>query len=49
MEVIRRLLTAAPAALRPGGWLVLEIGEDQAAPLAALMAAAGLRGRRRAR
>ena len=41
MDVIRRLLTAAPAALRPGGWLVLEIGEDQAAPLAALMAAGG--------
>ena len=41
MEVIRRLLTAAPAALRPGGRLVLEIGEDQSGPLAALMAAAG--------
>ena len=37
MEVIVRLLRAAPAALRAGGWLVLEIGEDQAAPLAALM------------
>lgn len=41
MDVIRRLLTAAPAALRPGGRLVLEIGEDQAGPLAALMGAAG--------
>ena len=41
MDVIRRLLTAAPAALRPGGRLVLEIGEDQAGPLAALMAAGG--------
>ena len=41
MEVIRRLLTAAPAALRPGGRLVLEIGEEQAAPLAAVMTAAG--------
>ena len=41
MDVIRRLLTAAPAALRPGGRLVLEIGEDQAGPLAALMAARG--------
>ena len=41
MEVIRRLLTAAPAALRPGGRLVLEIGEEQASPLAAVMTAAG--------
>jgi release factor glutamine methyltransferase len=41
MDVIRRLLAAAPAALRPGGWLVLEIGEEQADPLAALMAAGG--------
>ncbi len=31
----------SPAALRPGGRLVLEIGEDQAGPLAALMAAGG--------
>jgi release factor glutamine methyltransferase len=42
MAVIRRLLTAAPAALRPGGRLVLEIGEEQAGPLAALMATQGL-------
>ena len=41
MELIRRLLTAAPAALRPGGRLLLEIGEEQAAPLAARMTAAG--------
>ena len=41
MEVIRRLLTAAPAALRPGGRLVLDFGEEQAAPLAAVMTAAG--------
>jgi release factor glutamine methyltransferase len=41
MDVIRRLLTAAPAALRPGGWLLLEIGEEQAGPLAALMTAQG--------
>ncbi len=41
MAVIRRLLAAAPAALRPGGWLVLEIGEDQTAPLAAFMATRG--------
>jgi release factor glutamine methyltransferase len=42
MAVIRRLLTAAPAALRPGGRLVLEIGEEQAGPLAALMVTQGL-------
>jgi release factor glutamine methyltransferase len=41
MDVLRRLVTAAPAALRPGGRLVLEIGEDQSGPLAALMVAAG--------
>jgi release factor glutamine methyltransferase len=41
MAVIRRLLMAAPMALRPGGWLALEIGEEQAGPLAALLAAQG--------
>jgi release factor glutamine methyltransferase len=41
LAVIRRLLAAAPAALRPGGWLVLEIGEDQAAIVAGLMDARG--------
>jgi release factor glutamine methyltransferase len=41
MDVHRRLLIAAPAALRPGGRLVLEIGEDQSGPLAALMVVAG--------
>ena len=41
LAVIRRLLAAAPAALRPGGWLVLEIGEDQAATVAGLMDAQG--------
>jgi release factor glutamine methyltransferase len=41
LQALRRLVTAAPAALRPGGWLVLEIGEDQAGALASLMAAEG--------
>ena len=41
LAVIRRVLSAAPAALRPGGWLVLEIGEDQAATVAGLMDAQG--------
>jgi methylase of polypeptide subunit release factors len=30
--------------LRTGGWLLLEIGEDQAGPLASLMAAEGFSG-----
>jgi release factor glutamine methyltransferase len=42
LQPLRRLVTTAPAALRPGGWLVLEIGEDQAGALASLMAAEGL-------
>ena len=42
LQVLRRLVTAAPAVLRSGGWLVLEIGEDQAGALASLMAAEGL-------
>lgn len=42
LQALRRLVTTAPAALRPGGWLVLEIGEDQAGALASLMAAEGL-------
>jgi release factor glutamine methyltransferase len=41
LAVIRRLLAAAPTALRPGGWLVLEIGEDQAATVGGLMNAQG--------
>jgi release factor glutamine methyltransferase len=42
LQALRRLVTAVPAALRPGGWLVLEIGEDQAGALASLMGAEGL-------
>jgi release factor glutamine methyltransferase len=41
LRALRRIVTAAPAALRPGGWLVLEIGEEQAGPLASLMGAEG--------
>ena len=41
LAVLRRLVMAAPAMLRPGGRLVLEIGEDQAGALASLMAAEG--------
>ena len=49
MMVIRQLIARAPRALRPGGWLMMEIGLDQAGPLASLMAAegfAGIRARR---
>ncbi len=41
MAVIRRIISAAPSVLRPRGWLMMEIGEDQAGPLASLMAAEG--------
>jgi len=41
MAVLRRIITGAPTVLRAGGWLLLEIGEDQAGSLASLMAAEG--------
>ena len=41
MRVLRRLIAEAPAHLRPGRWLVMEIGEEQAGALASLMAAQG--------
>jgi len=44
LQVIRRIVAAAPAALRPGGWLLMEIGEDQAGSVASLMAAEGFSG-----
>ena len=44
MTVIRRIIAAAPALLRPQGWLMMEIGDDQAGPLASLMAAEGFSG-----
>ena len=44
MALLRRLVAEAPAVLAPGGWLLLEIGEDQAGPLASLMAAEGFVG-----
>lgn len=44
MAVIRRIIAGAPAVLRPGGWLLMEIGEEQAGPLASLMAAEGFSG-----
>jgi release factor glutamine methyltransferase len=49
LGVIRRIVAGAPAVLKPDGWLLMEIGEDQAGPVASLMAAegfAGIRARR---
>ena len=44
MRVLRRIITEAPSFLRPGAWLLMEIGEEQAGPLASLMAAEGFSG-----
>jgi release factor glutamine methyltransferase len=41
LEVIRRFLPQAFAHLAPGGWLVLEIGHDQADAVRALLGACG--------
>jgi release factor glutamine methyltransferase len=41
LDVIRRLVPAAAAALRPGGWLAIEVGYGQAAPVVRLFADAG--------
>lgn len=40
-EVLERLVAAAPDALEPGGWLVVECGAGQAQAVRDLMAAAG--------
>lgn len=42
LDDIRILVAQAPARLRPGGWLLLEHGWEQAAAVRALLAAAGL-------
>jgi release factor glutamine methyltransferase len=42
LDAIRRLVACAPAHLRPGGWLLLEHGFDQAQRVRGLMARAGL-------
>jgi release factor glutamine methyltransferase len=41
MRILRRMIAEAPGFLRPGAWLVMEIGEEQAGALASLMAAEG--------
>jgi release factor glutamine methyltransferase len=42
LDLIRRLVTAAPPLLAPGGALALEVGAGQAAAVAAICLAAGL-------
>ena len=44
LEVVERLVSAAPAALEPGGALVIEVGAGQAGAASRLMEAAGLGG-----
>lgn len=44
LEVIERLVAAAPEALAPGGVLVLEVGAGQAGAVVAMLEAAGLDG-----
>lgn len=41
LDDLRQLIAHAPAHLSPGGWLLLEHGHDQAAPVRALLQAAG--------
>ncbi|MDD5390124.1 MAG: peptide chain release factor N(5)-glutamine methyltransferase [Gallionellaceae bacterium] len=41
LDLIRRLVSEAPAHLEPGGWLLLEHGWDQAAAVRALLREAG--------
>jgi release factor glutamine methyltransferase len=41
LDDIRQIIAQAPACLAPGGWLLLEHGWDQAAPVQALLREAG--------
>lgn len=45
LDDLERIIAHAPAHLRPGGWLLLEHGYDQAADVGALLAHAGLEDR----
>ena len=42
LDDIRQIIAQAPSRLTPGGWLLLEHGWDQAAPVQALLREAGL-------
>jgi release factor glutamine methyltransferase len=46
IPLYRRLVTAAASSLRTGGWLVVEVGQGQAAPVEALFRDEGLVGTR---
>ncbi|MCU1358199.1 MAG: methyltransferase [Acidimicrobiales bacterium] len=41
LDLVRRVIEAAGRLLRPGGWLLVEVGGDQDRPLARTLAAAG--------
>jgi release factor glutamine methyltransferase len=41
LDVIRRFIPAAFERLSPGGWLALEIGHQQAAPVTSMLESAG--------
>jgi release factor glutamine methyltransferase len=41
LDAVRVIIADAPQSIRPGGWLVLEIGADQAHHVADLLSAAG--------
>ncbi len=43
MDVLRRLVAEAPARIRPGGWLLLEMGAEQGEAVATMLHAAGFR------
>jgi release factor glutamine methyltransferase len=43
LDAVRLLVAAAPGRVRPGGWLVLEIGADQGPVVEELLNAAGYR------
>jgi release factor glutamine methyltransferase len=49
LDCLRRIVAGAPAHLRPGGWLLVEHGYDQGAPVRQLLTDAGLRGVRTVR
>ena len=42
LSILRRIVARAPSMLVPGGWLVLEIGEEQGPSVLDLLTAAGL-------
>lgn len=44
LDDVRRIVEAAPHRLRPGGWLLLEHGHDQAAAVRGLLEARGFAG-----